>query len=260
MIAKEYKNLKKNGYVYFKNDSLKPLIKEVRKIVNKNFSKKTSYYNSLSDDKFKKKLVLTLNNIKKINPQKYFKKYFKGDLEKLTNEKQFSICSYVNFHGVRPKKKNKSNKVEYIDFHRESFYCDKKYINHQLNVWIPIFDLEKKSNLKYIPKSHLIPDKKIKVKKIKNFPIKKFSKGHELGLPYAPKKIVAGVDLKKKTRFNLPKDHLLVFSSKLIHGGGENLSKKTRFTLVTGIIPKKYVNAEAMKKNFRSGLSHYINL
>src|SRR6056300_319579 len=95
MIAKEYKDLKKNGYVYYKNDSLKPLISRVKKIVKKDFSKKTSYYNSLSDEKFKKKLMIILKKIRKINPQKYFKKYFIDDLKKITNEKKFAICSYV---------------------------------------------------------------------------------------------------------------------------------------------------------------------
>ena len=59
---------------------------------------------------------------------------------------------------VRPLKV--SNDPEAIDWHRETFYCDHKYIKHGINVWFPIKNVNNKNTLKYIPFSHKIDDNK----------------------------------------------------------------------------------------------------
>ena len=115
-----------------------------------------------------------------------------------------------------------------------------------MNLWIPIDNVNKSNNLRYIPKSHLIDDKKIIRRKFKPkaYFVKKFSKAHKLGYPYQPKKIISGVNLNKKKTFNVKTNSYLIFSQLLVHGNSLNLTNKIRFAINTGMVPKS-----KLKKN-----------
>ena len=56
--------------------------------------------------------------------------------------------------------------------------------------------------LKYIPKSHLISDKKIKRRRVKVFnnKVKKLSPEHKLGFVYAPKKFYLEISKAKNSK------------------------------------------------------------
>ena len=257
MIKKDFED---NGFAYIKNKNIVSYINKIKKIILSNFPNNIDYYQNLSFQSFnklKRKSLLDIQNNIKI---KFLKKKIVQNLNKdLKINDTFLTTSYLAFHTSRPINKNIDIKKEFIGFHRENFYCDYEYINHQINVWLPIFDLEKNANLQYIPKSHKVPDHKIKVKKLKNFLIKKNSDAHFLGGVYAPKKITQGVNLSKAKSFNVPKNNYLIFSSRLIHGNGINYSKNIRYTIAMGFIPKKkFFGKKVIDIKSRSKLPHYV--
>ena len=150
-----------------------------------------------------------------------------------------------------------------MDLHREAFYAgkDKKFIKKQINVWVPIFNLENNQTIKYIPKSHKISDKKFKFKNVAVKSVKKNSPSHHLGYLHTTKKIVGGVNLKKAKRFCMPKNNCLFFDSNLIHGSGSNISKKMRYVIAFGIIEKKkYLKYKKKQiKSFRSNTEYFLS-
>tara|TARA_B100000401_G_scaffold437738_1_gene384071 strand:- start:2404 stop:3054 length:651 start_codon:yes stop_codon:yes gene_type:complete len=216
----------------------------------------------METEEFHNLILKTLNSINKnINLKKMQKVIAKQFSETLSFDEKFMVSSFTTFFVTRPNKSPKvKNETEFVSFHRENFYGKYKYLNYQYNFWFPIFDIDLKQNVKYIPKSHLIPDNKIKVKKLRNFSIKKHSAAHKCGMNYAPKKIIKGVELKKARRFKVPKSHYLVLDANLIHGNGLNLSKKIRYSLAFGLIPSKRINKKTMPINFRTNKPHYVNL
>lgn len=236
--------------------------KLIQDSINKVFKSKEK----LKDYKvFRKKLLKVQDLINKkevhiqiINENKnFFLKLFK--VKKLD---ELSVQSVAYFRGVRPYKKNKS---EYIGYHRENFYNDFDYINHQINIHMPVKNYSIKSSMKYLPKSHLIDDSEIKFEKInsKKSGIKRFSTSHKIGLPYNPKKIISGINLKKAKRFKLKVGELVAFSSRLLHGGGENHTDKVRFSIDFGLIKKKIVIKKNKKFHFSSyhiNKKHYVNI
>jgi len=256
------RKLNKDGYIYLKNNSVSKFLPKIRKIVKKNFNLTTKSYLDMETNKFHNLILKTLNNINKnINLKKMQKNIAKQFSKTLSLEENYMVSSFTTFFVTRPNQSPKvKSETEFVSFHRENFYGKYKYLNHQFNFWFPIFDIELKQNVKYIPKSHLIPDNKIKVTKLKNFSIKKHSPAHRCGMNYAPKKILKGVELKKARRFKVPKNHYLVLNANLIHGNGLNLSKKIRYSLAFGLIPSKYINKKTMPINFRTNKPHYVNL
>ena len=103
--------------------------------------------------------------------------------------------------------------------------------------------------MKVIERSHKIPDKKFKLKKIDSYlsGIEKGSIKHKLGLPYNPKLIISGVNLNKAKRINCEPGKIIVFNAMLIHGGGSNHSKKPRYSIDFALIKKKYIKHKKIK-------------
>jgi ectoine hydroxylase-related dioxygenase (phytanoyl-CoA dioxygenase family) len=256
------KKLKEDGFVYLSNNKVISFIREIRKIVKKNFSLKTKDYLEMNTDKFHKIILKTLNNINKnINLKKMQTIIADQFSNQLNINEEFMVSSFITLFVTRPHSSNQVKKsTEYVSFHRENFYGRQNYLNYQYNFWFPVFDIMHEQNFKYVPKSHLIPDKNIKVKKLRKFPIKKNSAAHKSGMNYAPKIILKGVDLKKSKRFKVPKSNYLILNANLIHGGGMNLSNKLRYSIAFGLIPKKYINKKTMPINFRKNKPHYIDL
>ena len=247
------KLLKKNGFLVNKFKDPR-ILNPIKKIIKKHFNKSDNYYSSISLNKFHKIAIKCQNEINNENfiknfcilEKKFLKIFFSNDVP--------LISSIVTLRAVRP-----ANKIlpgnEQIGWHRETFYGKNTYIKEAVNVWIPINNINKSSNLRYIPKSHLIPDKKVIRRKFKpdGYKVKKFSNAHKLGFPYNPKKIISGVNLKKNKTFNVKIGDYLIFSQLLIHGNSLNHSKKIRFAINIGMIGKSKLKKNRVidKKKFK---------
>ncbi len=235
MINKFYK---KNGY-YLKKFSNASLISKIEKIISKNFNNSTRYYSNLPISKFHKITVKCQNQLNKINIQKIFGKSESVFLKKQFRGNELLYSSFITLRAVRPIK-NKNDLKEPLGWHRETFYGNKKHIKHAINFWMPVLNYSRNIGLQVIPESHLIDDRKIKRINMKTGynKVKKFSDSHKLGFPYAPKKIISGVDLRKAKKVNVPKKSFMIFSQYLIHGNGQNFSNKIRFAINFSFLPK----------------------
>ena len=255
--------IQKFGYKKFKIKNHQN-IKEIQKIIKKKFFK--CDLNNTTN--FKNCLIGCQNLINKFEYHKLFlmdnAKFFL-DLLNVKNLSEIYIQSVCYLRGVRPEKIVKNSNSELLDIHRENFYNDYDYINKQINIHIPILNYNQNSSLKIIPKSHLIEDKYLDIiKHDSSFSkIKRFSKGHKLGLAYNPKEILNNDFKKNLKRIDLKIGSGFAFSSRLLHGGSTNLNNNVRYSLDFGIVPKKNVKKFNKKKHFSSYHSsgkHFIEV
>lgn len=245
------KNFKNKGYVILDFD--KKSIQELNVLQKKIKSSKIE--NTMDEKKVYKK-SLNLQNF--IYKKSFHKNVLKRNLKiifnilgiKKTNE--LFITSFIHLRSVRKNTKDtKNTKKNFIGFHRETFYSDFDYTKHQINVTIPILNYIPNNSMKVIEKSHKIPDYKIKTKKLtsEESGIKRYSFAHKLGMPYNPKIILSGVNLDKSKRVNLKTNQFMIFSGQLIHGNGNNLINKTRFSIDFGLIKKIRINGKKIKNH-----------
>ena len=130
-----------------------------------------------------------------------------------------------------------------------------------LNVWTPIKGVNINNTLRYIPNSHRINDKKIKIQRIDSKDTKKFSSGHKVGLLYKEMIIKQGVNLNNQKPLIVPEKSSAVFTGDLVHGSAINKSNKIRFSYDFRIIRKKdYKKKYFTNKNFASNSDYFIDL
>jgi len=171
-----------------------------------------------------------------------------------------SIQSVVYLRVVRPKISKES---EFLDFHRESFYCDQGYINYQINFHIPIYNYTAKTSMKLIKGSHVLNDDEIVYEKKDSVysGVERFSEGHRVGLQYNPKVITRPGLYGPIEDCGARVGDLFCFTTKLLHGGGINMSDDIRISLDFGIIASQ--NLFDMKEKHHasySGGSHFVPL
>ena len=245
---RSYLNFKKNGYEIInigqENKHLKIAQDLIKKSKISNIAKKDIFSKkciSLQNKIYKKKIHLKILDENK----EIIKKILK--IKKLD---ELSITAFVHFRGVKKMKKSKIKK-NFLGFHRETFYSDFDYTKYQINISIPLLGYNQKNSMKIIKGTHKIPDKSIKTKKLTSVEsgVKRFSTDHLLGLPYNPKVILDGVNLKKAKRANLKVGQAIIFSAMTIHGNGSNNSKNPRYSIDFGLIKKKYLKGKKIKEH-----------
>lgn len=246
-------NFKKKGYniIRLGNSSL---IKNIQKKIFKF---------KIDDQNFDESILKLQNHIFKTKIHKKIvlskKKYFKS-LFKIKNINDIKITSFFHLRAVK-----KSKKENFIGFHRETFYSDYDFTKKVVNVSVPLLNYTPKNSMKVIDGTHIIPDKKIKTKKLssKISGVEKNSVRHKLGMPYNPKKIIKGVDINKARRLKCTVGDLIIFSAMLIHGGGSNDTKKVRFSIDFALIDKKYLKNKRLKKHhisYSSNKNYWTNI
>lgn len=254
------KKLLDDGFFYQDNSFLKDEINFFRKIIKKFYNKKKNFYLNLPLEDFRKIAIPVRNEIQKSNEFRVMQKKFLKKFKKIINsDDTFLSASYVTFFPTRPENQLVDTD-EQLDFHRETFYSgkEKPFAKHQINIWLPIFNVKENQSIKYIPKSHKVRDEDIKTVHV-NTKVKKGSASHTLGYAYMPKKIISGVDTNKAIRFKIPEDHMVVFDGNLIHGNGINNGDTIRFAIAFGVIKEKFY-IDYSDVSFRSNLPYFIRL
>ena len=206
-INKKEKQLLNKGFIFFRIDrNNKKFINQVYKLINRNIGKK-----------FDSNKILTIQN--KINKEfdpKFFFKLNKNIFKALFETNNFSIQYYFYLRAVQPVSKN--NKINPVNFHRESFNSRNKILKKAYNIWIPIKNCNIKNSINFYPGSHkFLENKDFKMTKYKTN-IKKYSTEHKLGYLYKERKIKFKKNLKPKKLFK--NGHFIIFSGELIHGAG----------------------------------------
>ena len=254
------KKLLTDGYFYQNNSFIKDEITYFKRIIKKYYHKNLEFYMSQTLEDFRKIAIPARNEIQNSIQFRNMQKKFLIKFKKIINsEDNFLSASYVTFFPTRPKS-ILDDTDEQLDFHRETFYSgkDKPFAKHQINIWLPIFNVSNNQSIKYIPKSHKVRDEDIKTIHI-DTKVKKSSASHLLGYAYMPKKIISGVDVNKAQRFKVPKNNMVVFDGNLIHGNGVNEGNNIRFAIAFGIIKEKFY-IDYSDVSFRSKLPYFIKL
>ena len=215
-------------------------------------------------NEYHSKLINLQNKINNMGVRDLLIKELKEELIEFHGSQVIGAQTIVYLRGVRPTTKKSAIRHEALPMHRENFYCDEEYINHQLNMHFPLFNYNKNTCMNFYSKSHKISDDQLILQKKDALysGVERFSKGHKLGLPYNPKIIQ---NLKKFNDY-LPapckEGEAFLFSSRLIHGGGENHSEKIRFSLDFATIPIKWMSK--LKKNhfasYSKNKSHFMEI
>lgn len=246
-----------NGWMIHKLSNVEP-VERARRILDSHFSGEPDTH---CTDLYRERLLACQDEINAAKVHRDIVTNEKSLFDNLFDSVPLALQSVVYLRGVRPKS---DEMMEFLDFHRENFYCDHDYINSQINMVVPLRNFNSMTSMEYIDKSHRVPDSAIVTKKYSSEEsgVERFSTGHRLGLSYNPKKITAGVDLESAKRINLADDEVFIFSSRLIHGGGSNLTNKVRFSLDFGIINDSAIG-EMKKEHFAAYnniKSHYVGL
>lgn len=197
-----------------------------------------------SDTEFHERLKTLQKNINMANTRNILVKELAKYLIDFHKSPVFGAQTVIYLRGVRPCNKQRPL-VEQLPFHRENFYCD-SYIDHQLNMHFPLNNYNENTAMRIIEGSHQIPDTALQIKKLDSNAsgVKRFSVGHSLGLPYNPK-IIDNLDtLGRQERLKAAIGTACLFSSKLLHGGGVNISDKIRFSLDFATLPKEYMGEQ----------------
>ena len=249
MKNSNYNFFNNNGFAVLKLSDDNPLLLAQALIKKENLEK------IKSDKIFYEKV---LNTQRKLIKYKIHLKFLFNEIKQIKSilkvKNPYTELSVTPFFHLRAVRKSQTKKKNFIGFHRETFYSDQNYTKYQLNISIPILNYSNINSMRVIPKSHKIPDSRIFVKKIKSklSTVKKFSTRHKLGMPYSPKIIVSGVNLKKSQRLNMKDGQFCIFNCCLIHGNGSNPKKEIRYSIDFAIIKNKFLKNEKIKKQFHS--------
>ncbi len=173
-------------------------------------------------------------------------------LADLLSSTDIMVQSNLYLRAARPKRDGQ----EAVGWHRESMYgCQRQ----ALNVWMPIANVTKDNAIRYVPGSAAIPDADLKFDEGDAAGVERGSAGHKIGLLYAPKRIVGGVDFSTARTFDLAEGELAVFPSDLIHGAAQNDTPHTRFSVDFRVIAAEHVGKQ--KRSFAGeGADYFVPL
>lgn len=145
---------------------------------------------------------------------------------------------------------------EAVGWHRESFYGPD--MGNSFNVWTPLANVSIENTLQYVPGSADIPEEDIKLDRVEDPQTPQFSAGHKIGLLYAPKHIIGGVDFTKAKPMIVPYGASSIFSGNLIHGAATNRSSAVRISIDFRMIAKRHYTTG--KQHFTSSKPYFVEL
>ena len=190
-----------------------------------------------------------------LNKQNSVQNFVRDNLEYLQSILGPEISYQSNLY-LRCSRPNHENKQEQVGWHRETFYGP-AYVKHAVNIWIPLVEISPKNAIWFVPQSHKIPESQIETTQRPDLHggVERFSAGHKMGLLYAPKVIVSGVDLDKAEPLLVPVGSYAAFSAMMIHGNGVNTGNAIRFSVDFRLIPTHQVGLQDRK--FSSGQEYF---
>ncbi len=161
------------------------------------------------------------------------------------------VQSNLYLRATRPVKTGQ----EAVGWHRESFYGSPP---EACNFWMPVANVTPENALRYIPGSERIPDEDIVTASDDDPTVQRGSAGHKIGLLYAPKRIVSGVDFNRIETMKVPYGEVALFPGALIHGAAANDTGKIRFSVDFRYVAKAHVVEN--KPHFASGQDLFVPL
>ena len=224
-------------------------------VVHDYFSLPASVYLSMSLEEYRAVMLRAQSYLVESNFVPRIVNSIKPALEDYLGTADFLVQSNLYLRASRP---NMPRHYENIDWHRESFYGPN--LEQSINIWTPIKGVTYKNSLRYIPRSHTIPDDKIITYNEGTSITLRYSTGHKLGFNYDPKVILSGVDLETAQTLMVPEKCSAIFSGNLIHGAAINLDSAIRFSVDFQVIRKADYSASNKKFHFSSGKPYFTSI
>jgi hypothetical protein len=261
LTIREWKNsLKNNGFAILPLVDKKPIL--IAKTITSELEKKIVRVGSnLQRSEFH---FLVEESQKKLNASGVLQEWVlrhESSITRILDGEELFWVSVMKLRAVRPKSLLGNSGHDHVPMHRESLYALTDQVKFQYNCWVPLSDAATVSGMRYLPGSHNIPDSELSIDIDETHPVKveRYSSGHRIGLPYQPKLIrhPSLIEEKNLKRFSVSTDCFLLFSAMLIHGGGENQSEMTRFSMDTGCLPMSRL-VENSPLFAAGGKKHYL--
>lgn len=209
-----------NGFVVLPLANTK-FVDDVRSVILSGLPVTADDLNSLDRPKFHEVIAGVQ---KKINDQDFNQIFFDQNGENIklaSGETDLCRVNVMKLRAVRPTNKIKPGAPDHVGFHRESLYADGNGIKHQYNLWVPVSKAAQTSGIFAVRNSHTLLDSSLVVEQNPMDPgrVERFSFGHKIGIPYAPKNIdktpeVVNGDVIK---IEVPIGCFLMFSTMLIN-------------------------------------------
>lgn len=142
------------------------------------------------------------------------------------------VQKYPYLRAVRPGRPDDA-----VPLHRDTYYGSSPY---EVSVFIPFTDVSVESGLRVVTASHAEPDSAYPWTAGASTGVTPGSPKHQLGFPYAPKRLDPAL-VARSDVVPLRVGQALLFSLSLVHGSGTNTSPTTRFSsdirLVNSLAP-----------------------
>jgi len=226
------------------------LLTVLRDVAARYFPEPADAYAAMDADRYRQRVAEAQDAINALSIGQRVVQDLRSDLQAVLATDRILVQSSVYLRATRPKV---TGVQENVGWHRESFYGPD--MEYSVNVWMPIANVNPDNMLRYIPDSHLIPDDQIVVVSEPDPTMPRYSAGHRIGLLYAPKRIIGGVDLSAHRPFAVALGEVAIFSGQLIHGAAQNRSDSIRFSIDFRTIAK--ANLREQKDHFASGRKYF---
>jgi hypothetical protein len=110
--------------------------------------------------------------------------------------------------------------------HRDTYYGASPY---EVSIVVPLTAMDGASAMRVISGSHRAPDSEYPYHQTVSDDVVIHSPKHQLGYPYAPRRLDPGLTDRAET-VPLNQGQVLLFPLSLVHGGGINTGERTRFS------------------------------
>lgn len=164
---------------------------------------------------------------------RFFVNAMRSTIAEYLGDNQITFQSKLYLRAARP-----SNGSDVVGWHRESFYGAPP---QTVNFWIPVANVTRENCLYHIPASDQLAPTDLTVIQEVDRSVEPGSPSHHIGLLYAPKVIVGGVDLTEGEPLYVPSGQCALFPGELIHGAAMNRTDKIRFSLDLRVLAFEYL-------------------
>jgi hypothetical protein len=226
------------------------LLAELKGIVGHFFAQPTRHYLDMDTQGYRTLVADAQDEINRRNFARRLAEDRRSELTRILDGRDVMLQTNLYLRATRPMRVGGQ---EQVGWHRESFYGPDMAAS--VNFWAPVSNVTVDNALRYVPDSHLIPDAAIQTEQLDDPSVARFSAGHRIGLLYAPKKIVGGVDFARQRPLVVKPGEAAIFAGALIHGAGENRSEEMRFSIDFRLIA--LANMTASKHHFASGKPYF---
>jgi ectoine hydroxylase-related dioxygenase (phytanoyl-CoA dioxygenase family) len=206
----------------------------LRRIVGLHFGLSTAEYIGMSQSQFHSVVNAAQDEMNSRLMTHRIVKSILNHIAAFLGDEDIMVQRNLYLRAARP-----NTSIDIVGWHRESFYGAPQ---QTVNLWVPVLNVTPENTLHYIPDSEGIDNDKIALKQAEDERVQKGSSSHHIGLLYAPKHIVGGVNFNNARPMIVPDGSAAIFPGELVHGAAENTSGKIRFSVDVRLLARAHMH------------------